>query len=449
MCAFPAVKQFSLHIRRGLPPLQRGQEWYVASYLINALGSGLFNVFSLLYFHQVVGLPYPLVGLGLTLATGMSLVTVPILGTLMDRFGARPLLISAHLLRAVGFLAYLVVHSFIAFLPVATLVAIGNSNSTSAVNALVAEMAAPEDRDRWYGLSRTLVNAGLGAGGLLGGVAAATAGTAGYRWIVVLNALSFVVAAGMLVRLRTPSASTSIPPALPAATWDAEDGRAKAGTAAGYGTVLRDRPFLSLVGVSVLLWIANYSVDVALAPYVVSVLHASAWMAGVLFALNTSLVVLVQVPIVGLLASRRRTRAMMAGGLGYAAAFVCLAVALLVPAGLLLVYLCATIVLATTAEVVQAPSIPALATAVAPVSLRGRYLALSSLSLSTAIAITPLLATWLLVASPAALWLTLAPLMLVAVAAVAVLERFLPVSALRAPRIAPRSQVASTTRPSE
>jgi hypothetical protein len=62
----------------------------------------------------------------------------------------------------------------------------------------------------------------------------------------------------------------------------------------------------------------------------------------VLFALNTSLIVVAQVPIMGLLASHRRTRAMMAGGLGYAVVFVCLSLALLVPRAALLPYLCAT-----------------------------------------------------------------------------------------------------------
>jgi hypothetical protein len=69
----------------------------------------------------------------------------------------------------------------------------------------VAEVAAPEELDRWFGLSRVLVNAGLGAGGLLGGLAATTLAIAGYQAIIVLNALSFVLAAGMLTRLRMPS----------------------------------------------------------------------------------------------------------------------------------------------------------------------------------------------------------------------------------------------------
>lgn len=447
------IRQFPRLIRQGLPRLQPGQGWFVASSLVNSLGSGLFYPFAVLYFHQVAGLSLPLVGLGLTVATGLSLATVPAQGALVDRVGARSILIAAHLLRAGGFLAYLLVHSFPVFLLLAALVAIGSS--TPAGSVLVAEIAAPEDRDRWFGLSRVLVNAGLGAGGLLGGVAVATGGIAGYQWIVVLNALSFVVAAGMVARLRMPAAKASMRVSSQATTRDATDGGSGVEAASdgarawGYWAVLRDRPFLGLVGASVLLWMSIFSVDLGLAPYVVSVLRAPAWIPGVLFGINTSLIVLAQVPVMGLLASRRRTRAMMAAGLGYAAVFLCLAGARLVPASALLAYLCATMLLSTAAELILAPSIVALAAAVAPASLRGRYLALSGLSGSAAMAITPLLATALLAARPAALWLTLAPLMVGAAASVSLLERRLPVSALRAPAEAtspqsePRASAAS------
>jgi MFS family permease len=102
--------------QRGLPHLLPGQQWYVASSLINALGSGLYYPFAVLYGHQVVGLSFPLVGLALSVAKGVSLATVPLQGALVDRFGARTLQIAAHLIRAVGFLGFLLAHSFPVFL---------------------------------------------------------------------------------------------------------------------------------------------------------------------------------------------------------------------------------------------------------------------------------------------------------------------------------------------
>jgi hypothetical protein len=56
---------------------------YFAMILINALGYGLFAPFSILYFHQVIGLSLPLVGLGLSIATGVGLVATPLGGQLI------------------------------------------------------------------------------------------------------------------------------------------------------------------------------------------------------------------------------------------------------------------------------------------------------------------------------------------------------------------------------
>jgi hypothetical protein len=82
------AKQVPRPMRRGLPHLQPSQGWLVASSLINALGSGLFYPFAVLYFHAVADLSLPLVGLGLTVTTGVSLATVPLQGALVDRLGA-------------------------------------------------------------------------------------------------------------------------------------------------------------------------------------------------------------------------------------------------------------------------------------------------------------------------------------------------------------------------
>jgi len=436
--------------QRGLPHLLPGQHWYVVSSLINALGSGLYYPFAVLYGHQVVGLSFPLVGLGLSIATGVSLATVPLQGALVDRFGARTLQIAAHLVQAVGFLGFLLAHSFPVFLLLAALVALGDT--TPAGIALVADLAAPDERDRWFGLRRVLDNAGVGAGGVFGGVAVATGGIGGYQVIVVLNAVSFVAAALMLTRLplqttrSTSSTDSPATPSNPSASLEARAGESRAARhgVSGYRAILRDHPFLVLVIVSVVFWMSNYSVDIILAPYSVSVLRVPVWVPGALFALNTALIVGAQIPIIGLLASRRRTRVLMVGGIGYMVVFLGLAATPFLPAHTLVVTLGALMLLATMAEIILIPTMTALAAAMAPLHLRGRYLALASLSLGTAKAITPLVGTALLATIPSAFWLILTVVLLVAVAAVAWLERRLPIATVLAPADSPqRSHHAS------
>src|SRR5215471_9295394 len=261
------VRQLFHSFQRGLPHLLPGQHWYVVSSLINALGSGLYYPFAVLYGHQVVGLSFPLVGLGLSVAFGVSLATGPLQGALVDRFGARTLQIAAYLVQAVGFLGFLLL---------ATLVALGDT--TPAGLALVADLAAPDERDRWIGLRRVMGNAGLGVGGVFGGVAVATGGTGGYQVIVILNAVSFVAAAGMLTLLPTQTTRTTSPtgspatPSNPSASLEAsaDESRAARHGVSGYRAILRDHPFLVLLIVSVVFWMSNYSIDLILTPYSVS-----------------------------------------------------------------------------------------------------------------------------------------------------------------------------------
>jgi MFS family permease len=250
------------------------------------------------------------------------------------------------------------------------------------------------------------------------------------------------------VQTTRANSSTSSPatPSNPSASLEASAGESRAARhgVSGYRAILRDHPFLVLLIVSVVFWMSNYSIDIILAPYSVSVLHVPVWVPGALFALNTALVVGAQVPVMGLLASRRRTRALMVGGIGYMVVFLALAATPLLPAHTLVVTLGALMLLATMAEIIVAPTMTALAAAMAPLHLRGRYLALANLSLSTAIAITPLVGTALLATIPAAFWLILTVVLIVAVAAVAWLERRLPIATVLPPAGSPqRSRHAS------
>ena len=136
--------------RLGLPRLG-GSLPVLVVLLVDALGTGLFAPFSLLYFHVVLGLPLPAVGLALSVATAATLPVAPLTGSLVDRFGARRVVILAQLSQGAGFIAYLFVGSVSALVPAALLVAVGQRVFWSALFTLLAEISVPGERDRWYG----------------------------------------------------------------------------------------------------------------------------------------------------------------------------------------------------------------------------------------------------------------------------------------------------------
>ena len=74
--------------------------------LIDALGSGLWVPFALLFL--VHGQGMGLLDAGTSLSTGalLALVTGPATGAAMDRFGPRALLVAGNLVRVAAFCAY-------------------------------------------------------------------------------------------------------------------------------------------------------------------------------------------------------------------------------------------------------------------------------------------------------------------------------------------------------
>lgn len=115
----------------GLPDTT-GQRPFLVAMLADTLGSGLFLPFSLLYFVVTTDLSLTAIGAGLTVANGLSVVTGPWFGGLVDRVGARPVSLGSNLLRAGGLVGYLFVHSWPSLVAAALLLSVGRSGRPTA-----------------------------------------------------------------------------------------------------------------------------------------------------------------------------------------------------------------------------------------------------------------------------------------------------------------------------
>jgi MFS family permease len=63
--------------------------------LVFRFGQGLYFPFSTIYFHNVVGIPLSLVGLGLGALAAASVASGLISGLLTDRYGRKPVMLTA------------------------------------------------------------------------------------------------------------------------------------------------------------------------------------------------------------------------------------------------------------------------------------------------------------------------------------------------------------------
>jgi MFS family permease len=193
------------------------------------------------------------------------------------------------------------------------------------------------------------------------------------------------------------------------------------------------------MGSGALVSVSVFVFEIALPPYLIIIAHAPAWIVGLLFALNTGMIVVFQLPVARMIATRRRTRILAAGGLVYALSFLLFAVAPLLPSNTLPLYLCACMALYTLAEIVYAPTFVTVAAALIPVGMEGRYLTVFQLVRVSAATITPALSGSLLAIAPQGLWLIMASLLFAAAALFKALDRRLPKGALRSAGVAATS----------
>ena len=105
----------------------RSQPGLVGAFLIDAVGSGMFIPFSLLFFLATTSLPLTRIGLALSVAALVRIPATIAAGPLSDRLGPRAAIVGSQLLQAAGFAGYLFVHGFWQLVAAAVLVQIGNS----------------------------------------------------------------------------------------------------------------------------------------------------------------------------------------------------------------------------------------------------------------------------------------------------------------------------------
>ncbi|MCB0908903.1 MAG: MFS transporter, partial [Nocardioidaceae bacterium] len=97
--------------RLGFPSIGRHRR-FVTAIAVDAVGSGVFMPLAMLYFLAVTPLSLVQVGAAISLASAAALPAGPVVGSLVDRFGAKRLLLVGNALQAVGYAAYLFTQSF-------------------------------------------------------------------------------------------------------------------------------------------------------------------------------------------------------------------------------------------------------------------------------------------------------------------------------------------------
>ncbi|GAA3525187.1 MFS transporter [Amycolatopsis ultiminotia] len=339
---------------------------------IDDFDAGLFLPLSVVYATTVAGLSLGLAGAVVTAGTVAGLLVPPPAGRLVDRIGPKPVVISAQLVQAVGAFGYLAAHGAGGVLIATVLLAGGRQLFFCALVGLVADAAGEGPKDRPFAVVMMVRSAGFGLGTLTVGVLLGGAGPPGYRVAVVGYGCCLLVAAIVLATLlRVPHRPA--PSARPV-------------------SVLRDRPFLGLIGVSGLFVLVVDFFLVGTPVFVLDRLPGPAWLPGAMPALHTALTS--SLGTFALRCTRRwdRPRGMALGAAGHVLWCAITLAAIAVPHGWLPGNLPAGVVVLALASLVFGPRADALAEASAPAESRGRYLAAFQYAFTGAQVVAPAVA---------------------------------------------------------
>ncbi|MDQ3656685.1 MAG: MFS transporter, partial [Chloroflexota bacterium] len=376
---------------------------------INAFGAGMFFPFAIIYYQAVTSLPVASIGLALTSATLITLSVNPVTGVLVDRFGARRLVVLSHCLEATGFAAYLAVSSALSLFAAALLATAGARMFFASSSTLIAEMAAGADRDRWYGLVGITQSIGASLSGVLASLLIGSTGVNGFRVIIAVNVGCLLISAALIHRSRS-----------------ARPHQRTGSESIGYRTILRDKVFLTVIGGNLLFVLASMLMGIGSAVYVTEALDAPLWSVGVIGAAQTVLVIGCQTRVSNRMSGVRRTRTMGLAGAIWIVAYLGFAAGGLIPRPLIVPYLFIVAITFTIAQLFYMPASRALAAGMGPTEARGRYIATYELSWGLAAAISPAMFGIVYGLAPHAPWLVMAVGVAVAVCLLRIAEPGIP-----------------------
>ena len=401
------------------PPLPRSVLTLQTGGLVNSFGNGFVMPFLFIYLYNVRGIGLAVVGLVLATHAVTSIVAGPVFGSQIDRFGGKAMLGVSLAILTVGYAAYALVYEPWQGFLVAAVSGIGVGGFWPSQSTLIAGLTPPEQRPSAFAMQRVVMNLGFGLGALTGGLIAVADSPRTFTALFLVDAASFLVY-GIVMFFLVPE---------PAATGEARPG-------GSYRQVLGHRAFVAVASLNALFIFAGYSGFDVLPVYAKNEAGLSERSIGILFLVNTLVIILAQLPIARLARGGRRMPALALFGVFWSAAWLLVPIAGAATsetAFLLLVVVMASFAIGMCLHgAVAAPLVADLAQP----HLLGRYMALNALSWQVGFALGPALGGAGLALSPTGVWIAASALCATGAILALVIEGYLPSASRRTPPLA-------------
>jgi MFS family permease len=369
LCDVGGVRQNTqvIGIRSFWNALPTEGRWLLSTVAIQTLGRWLTLPFTIIYLHEVRGFELGLSGGLMSLIAIVGLVVTGPGGTLIDRFGARTVLLAglASMIAGCTLLAF-ATHPAVAAVAL-VLIGVNFGVSWPGFNALIATVVEGELRQQYFGVNFALVNLGIGVGGIIGGFYVDVDSPETFTAIFIVDAISCLVPVALLLgplrHVRTQAEPADDAPPV-----------------GGYREILRQPAVLWLTLLTFLAMFIGYGqMEAGFPAYARQVAEVSTRVVGLAFAVNTAVIVLLQFTVLRRISGHRRTRVMWVMALVWACSWLILGAAGLLPDSVAAsIGVLAFMGVFAFGETLLQPTVPAVYNDLASDHNRGRYNAINS-----------------------------------------------------------------------
>ncbi|TCK64340.1 MFS transporter [Curtobacterium sp. PhB136] len=169
--------------------------------LVDTVGRGAFFTLTSLYLTTIVGIPAVAVGLGLTVAGAVGVISSLGFGHLADRWSSRRMLVGLHLVQGLALVGYVLVHDLPTLVLTASVVTLAQQGGSSVRSAAIGRAFPGGERVRVRATMRTVTNIGIAAGTAFAAIPLAVGTGEAYRVTMVAAGVLFVASAFLLLGL--------------------------------------------------------------------------------------------------------------------------------------------------------------------------------------------------------------------------------------------------------
>jgi len=329
--------------------------------LFSAIGNGLVLPYMFLFVHNILGFSTLTAGVLLSYGALSALVVSPIWGSLVDRYGARPVLMFSLVVSAISYASLSLVNTLFQLFFVFTFCCIGQSGMWPAQGAINTFLTPEHLRERIYGAQFAVLNLGIGIGGLLSSTWVKLDNARTFEILFIGDGISYLLYLSAVIFLgKVENKSIGALDSKPN-----ED--------SGWSTVLADRIFRKVWLISLFAIFCGYAqLEVGFAAFSTSEAGLQPRDLAWAFAANTFLIATCQLWVTKKLINYSRKFAISAAVLFWALAWAALALSgikFISP----LFWAIACQFIFGIGEMIWSPILPSIVNQLAPDHLRGRY----------------------------------------------------------------------------